>query len=112
MLAISNQKNEHRALVAEKPKATGSPLRDSAQLNPVWQSLALIHGGLRAKLAVSQPDDPYEREADRIADRVMNAPAPQSKDAGISVSANVPQRAQRKCGPCLEGEETEGRVNR
>jgi outer membrane protein OmpA-like peptidoglycan-associated protein len=31
---------------------------------------------IQAKLRVSQPDDPYEREADRVADTVMRMPAP------------------------------------
>jgi hypothetical protein len=30
----------------------------------------------QAKLAIKAPDDPYEREADRIAERVLQAPAP------------------------------------
>src|SRR5438132_2465817 len=30
-------------------------------------------GLIQAKLAISQPDDPYEREADRVADRVLSS---------------------------------------
>jgi Domain of unknown function (DUF4157) len=33
-------------------------------------------GALQAKLSISQPDDPYEREADRVADEVTRAPGP------------------------------------
>jgi hypothetical protein len=32
---------------------------------------------LQAKLRVGQPDDAYEREADRFADQVMRMPEPQ-----------------------------------
>lgn len=39
--------------------------------NPQWQRLAL---GVQAKLSVSAPDDPYEREADQTADQVMRMP--------------------------------------
>jgi hypothetical protein len=33
-------------------------------------------GALQTKLSISRPDDPYEREADGVADEVMRAPAP------------------------------------
>jgi hypothetical protein len=33
-------------------------------------------GVIRAKLSISRPDDPYEREADRVADEVTRAPEP------------------------------------
>lgn len=36
----------------------------------------LLGGPLQAKLRVGQPDDQYEREADRIADQVMRMPEP------------------------------------
>lgn len=32
---------------------------------------------LQAKLKVSQPNDKYEQEADRVAEQVMNIPEPQ-----------------------------------
>ncbi|MGZ9255480.1 MAG: eCIS core domain-containing protein [Candidatus Binatia bacterium] len=41
--------------------------------NPVWAWLAFR---LQPKLTVSAPDDPYEREADRVADQVMRMPEP------------------------------------
>src|SRR5690348_4569145 len=31
--------------------------------------------GIQAKLAISQPNDPYEQEADRVAEQVMRTPA-------------------------------------
>ena len=42
-------------------------------------------GKLQAKLAISQPGDVYEQEADRVADQVMRMPDP---------------TIQRACGPC------------
>jgi len=63
----------------------------SRGINSIWQSLATLPTGLQAKLPVSQPGDPYELEADRVADRVMRMAAPPS--------------IQRKCGPCEEEEE-------
>ena len=42
----------------------------------------LFHAGaIQPKLAVSQPDDPYEREADQVADRVMGVREPQLQRA-------------------------------
>src|SRR5207342_1802706 len=45
----------------------------------------------QAKLQVNQPKDPYEQEADRVADQMMAAPARE----GISA---VPARIQRLAG--------------
>jgi hypothetical protein len=33
---------------------------------------------IQAKLAVSHPEDPYEREADRVAEQVTSMPSPES----------------------------------
>ena len=49
---------------------------------------------IQPKLTVSEPDDPYEREADRVADQVMRMPDAQSvAPLGIGNSSVV----QRKC---------------
>jgi hypothetical protein len=98
---LSAQRHE-----SSKGHATTGPQRDrSAQrasapsaVNPIWSRLATgagaIGGGsdlgtrsqpLQAKLTVSAPNDPYEQEADRVADQVMRLAEPQ---------------AQRACAPC------------
>jgi hypothetical protein len=64
----------------------------SVTANPLWQRLAV---GIQLKLAVSAPDDPYEREADAVADRVMRMAEPGSIGA-------VPTALQRKCSACEE----------
>lgn len=69
---------------SEKP--TSEPVS-----SPTWQMLAMRPGGVQAKLTVSQPDDPFEQEADRVADRVMRMEAP-----GVTV--------QRMCAGCEEEE--------
>src|SRR5215510_2360668 len=38
-----------------------------------------IQGLMQTKLQVSQPDDAYEREADRVAEHVMQMPEPQAQ---------------------------------
>lgn len=73
-----------RALVHEPPGASH---------NRVWDAMATssFRGGVppvQAKLSVSQPSDPYEQEADRVADQVMRMPEPM---------------VQRKCAACMGG---------
>jgi hypothetical protein len=57
---------------------------------------------LQAKLTISQPDDEYEREADRVADEVMRMP--EEATATILRSA-TPTAVQRKCAACEDEEE-------
>jgi hypothetical protein len=54
-------------------------------------SVAPLRVGIQAKLAVSEPDDLYEQEADRAADAVMPRPAPQ-------VSASPPVDEENATG--------------
>jgi hypothetical protein len=51
------------------PKQKGAPRR----------SASAAVGVLQPKLRVNEPDDQYEREADRVADRVMSMPEPQAR---------------------------------
>src|SRR5262245_25483422 len=45
---------------------------------PAWASGVEPAPGLfaQAKLEISQPDDPYEQEADQVAEQVMHTPEP------------------------------------
>ena len=56
-------------------------------------------GAIQAKLSISQPNDPDEQEADRVADQVMRMaePGPISSAPGV---------IHRKCAPCEAGETT------
>lgn len=56
--------------------------------NSLWQSLALRPLQLQPKLSVSEPRDPYEQEADRVADRVMRS-APAATAAAPATSPHV-----------------------
>ncbi|WP_343305658.1 DUF4157 domain-containing protein [Chitinophaga niabensis] len=57
-------------------------------------------GGLpvQAKLSISPPDDPQEREADMVADTVMRMP--EAGSSGIPFSAAPAVAVQRKCAHC------------
>ena len=63
---------------------------------------------IQPKLTISQSDDPYEREADRVADQVMRMTEGQSLGSFGIASSNV---VQRKCacdgtgGDCAACEE-------
>lgn len=52
---------------------------------------------LRAKLEVSQPDDPYEQEADKVADKIMRIPAPFASLIDFSKIPIFPDQVQRSC---------------
>lgn len=54
---------------------------------------------MQAKLEIGAVDDPLEREADRVADRVMRIPDPAKVESGTAG-----ERMQRKCSACEEEE--------
>src|SRR5436305_7781522 len=92
---------------AERKSERANPSLDRKarpESNPVWQSLALRSVGVQPKLTISQPDDPYEREADRVADRVMRMAIPPSSHDKLSFTSIPFRKAQRKCDECEEEE--------
>jgi Domain of unknown function (DUF4157)/Microbial transglutaminase len=60
---------------------------------------------IQPKLTVSQPDDPYEREADRVADEVMRMQIPEASEA--PVTPFLGEKIARKCSMCEEAEKIE-----
>lgn len=57
---------------------------------------------IQAKLRVGEPGDKYEREADRVADRVMRMPVSRvPQEAGVSDKTQFPS-IQRLCPECEE----------
>lgn len=73
--------------IVGRPKANAVE-KTAIQFNPSWYTLAtrITTAGnsrvgsslssVQAKLAISQPGDPYEQEADRVAEQVMRMPKP------------------------------------
>jgi Domain of unknown function (DUF4157) len=57
----------------------------------------------QTQLTVSQPGDPYEQEANRVANQVMGMAIPQPLEAPIIQPRQ--DSLQRKCAACLEEEE-------
>src|SRR5258708_12961899 len=66
--------------VLQKASTTSSPvLSTRSAVHPILQlQRAIGNQGvqrfIQAKLTISQPDDPYEQEADRVAEQVMLMP--------------------------------------
>lgn len=74
-----------------------------------------FEGRLQAKLEVGPVDDPLEREADQMADRVMGAHGAQYENRRDPIQANVAGRVpsmQRKCTTCEHEDEEQGKVRR
>ena len=71
MIAAKNKDANKAEAPSSRPAAQPADAAEKP-FNPVWGRLAMR---VQAKLAVSAPDDPYEREADRVADQVMRMPA-------------------------------------
>jgi hypothetical protein len=69
-----------------------------------WPALALRSIGVRAKLAISQPGDAFEQEADRAADHVMRM-TDTSDSNSVPLNENASGLLQRKCPECEEEEE-------
>jgi hypothetical protein len=106
MLAL-NRRSEIQMNAGGRPtRSRPRPaVQGKSELNPLWQSLAMRSGVVQRKPTISQADDPYEREADRVADQVMRMPALQSEDHGLSITPVTSLQAQRKCSDCEEEEE-------
>lgn len=61
----------------------------------------------QAKLTVGPVDDPYEREADAVADKIMGSPDTQIIQNNSFTSANRLATIQRKCAHCEEEEKAQ-----
>jgi Domain of unknown function (DUF4157) len=102
---IHNQVEKIEGRRPERGDST-SYTKTTSEQNPLWQSIAMRSGLLQPKLTISQADDPYEREADRVADQVMRMPAPHSDGNGLSITPVTAHQAQRKCAECEDDEES------
>jgi len=103
---LAAKQSESKTSEAKAKRATPADgEHDVLQTNPTWQALALGRLGVQTKLTVSQPDDPYEREADQVADRVMRMTEPQPDNTTLLSTLTNKRNLQRKCSPCEEDEE-------
>jgi hypothetical protein len=76
-----------------------SPDRARRPLPASGLAAALAPGTIQAKLVIGEVNDPFEHEADRVADQVMCVPA-----AGVGLTSARPQ-VSRKCEECEKEEQ-------
>src|SRR5262245_2816477 len=100
----SSKKEPRETLGSASPKTKAA---DSVKVNPLWQSLALRACALQPKLIIGHADNHHEREADRVAEQVMRAPALASSGHGLAITPVTAHQAQRICAEC-EAEEEDG----
>jgi outer membrane protein OmpA-like peptidoglycan-associated protein len=105
MFAVQTKNKSKDVAEGKQHGAAVSPREQASELNPVWQSLALRPFAVQSKLTVSQPDDPYEQEADRVADHVMRMATPLPSEPRLSFSSTSSPEAQRNCAACEADEE-------
>jgi len=101
MFAVQTKSKSKGVAEGKQHGGAASPREQTSEVNPVWQSLALRPFGVQTKLTISQPNDPYEQEADRVADHVMRMATPLRS----SFSSTTSLEAQRKCAGCEAEEE-------
>lgn len=99
------------------PHATSEPAFGPATVRGGHHAApaALRNHIIQRKLTVSNPNDLYEQEADRVADQVLRMPDPALTQRGIDRTAIQPLSIQRLCKECEQEEELQrqpqGRAN-
>ena len=110
MFALQNQDQARKLPEGKSGRSDCAPCeKDARPYNPIWQSLATRGVFVQPKLSVSASDDPQEREADHIAERVTRTSEPKVQRACAACSsggASCPKceeeqavRVQRRAGP-------------
>lgn len=70
---------------------------------------------LQCKLRVGAPNDPYEKEADQVADRVVNSlstqPIAKAPEQGVEHNPSISTLLQPKCAECEKEEQQEKEKN-
>lgn len=101
----------------EQESDLASPAFASADLGHNFSRIRVNADGAgiaRTKLEMSQPGDPYELEADSVADQVMRmaepATAPPEQDAEAESDEEVPEPLDMELPMLEEGEEEESRA--
>ncbi len=82
------------------------PTNQPTQAPPLGHDFSRI--SIQPKLTVSQPDDPYEREADRVADEVMRMDDPGV--SGDGVMRSLQDTIHRQCDACEDEEEVQAKL--
>lgn len=88
-----------RSATTERP--SHAPLL-GADWNVAWIPVSIMHGpqGIQPKVEIGSVDDPFEHEADVVADRIMRMP--ETRD--VTLLSNG-EKLRRKCKECANEEE-------
>lgn len=87
-------------------KPSFTPTTQPTQAPPLGHDFSRI--SIQPKLTVSQPDDPYEREADRVAGEVMRMGDPMMSGGGVMRSPQ--DNIHRQCDDCEDEEEVQTKL--
>lgn len=114
----------HASVCENRQRKSSSPIQSSSEarrefhppLGSQWNNLHSAYGNqailrmlsrsapsLQTKLAVNQPGDAFEQEADRVAAQVMRMSVP-----GMVRSDGSAEKVQRKCAECEDEEKKTG----
>jgi hypothetical protein len=103
--------NETRTNEKSRPASVKS-LRSAAPAHPIVQLQQTIGNqavqrllrsrAIQPKLAISQPGDIYEQEADRVAEQVMQMPEPVSAKRTLGPVTTIPPRLQLRGAPYIK----------
>src|SRR5689334_15616798 len=91
----------NQADTQHQPAGGAKPNSRAPELTYPFHGLQQLMGNrtvgrlIQTKLKVSQPNDQYELEADRVADQVMRMPDPQPANL-----TPAPEQVQRACSGC------------
>jgi len=91
-----------RRLSTQKLKPSTESVPESFRRQMPTSGIPLF---LQAKLTISQPDDPYEQEADRVAGQVMRMQDPAVAVVDVAPTSIRPLSLQRTCTNCEDEEE-------
>ena len=111
-LKLAQHANQQSAGKTLAPRRAHSTLQDSRSSSPMldlqrtrgnqFVQRFLLGQMVQRKLAVNEPGDRFEQEADRMADQVMRMSAPEARRPPNVRLTNGAPAIQRACSKCQE----------
>jgi len=90
-------------------RSSGSPASVICGIQKAAGNVAvqrMLKGGrIQAKLRIGEPDDIYEKEADHVAERIMQMPEPATVPEPRAGPASPPIAIHRKCTRCQDNDD-------
>src|SRR5688572_5016581 len=99
---------------AEKTNRTSTTVQQKAQQQSFFRKAgeesffgakeqpAFFNAPIQAKLSISSPDDPQEKEADAVADNVMRMPDPAAASISSSGEERLDKKEEEEIHPTIE----------